>query len=63
MVTYTEFVEAGHEVFQEQGGTYGEDTAAELVELLAEFWNRNKDELIEIGKREAKRIIRRNLDV
>lgn len=63
MVTYTEFIEAGHEAYQEMGGTYQEDTAAELVQLLAEFWQRNKEELIEIGKREAKRIIKRNLDV
>lgn len=63
MVDYTEFVELGHEVYQEKGGTYDENTAAELVEILAGFWQRNKEELKTIGRREAKRIIDRNLNV
>lgn len=63
MVDYTTFIELGHEVFKEKGGTYQEDTAAELVEILAAFWQRNKEELKTIGRREAKRIIDENMDV
>lgn len=63
MVSYTEFIEAGHEVYQEKGGRYQEGTAAELVQLLAEFWQRNKEQLKAIGYREAKRVIDRNLNV
>lgn len=63
MVTYSEFISVGHEAYQELGGTYDEDTAAELVEILARFWQRNREELTTIGKREAKRIVKKNLNV
>lgn len=63
MVDYTTFIEIGHEVYKEKGGTYQENTAAELVETLAAFWSRNKDELKTIGRREAKKVIERNLSV
>jgi len=63
MVDYTTFIELGHEVYKEKGGTYQEGTAAELVEVLAGFWSRNKQELKTIGRREAKRIIQQNLNV
>ena len=63
MVDYTTFVELGHEVYQEKGGTYEEGTAAELVEILAGSWQRNKAELKTIGRREAHRTIDRNLNV
>lgn len=63
MVDYTTFIEIGNEVYKEKGGTYSEDTAAELIQVLGEFWSRNKEELKQIGRREAKRIIERNLNV
>lgn len=63
MVTYTEFIEIGHEVYKSKGGQYEEGTAADLVEVLAGFWQRNKDELKTIGRREAKRIIDKNMNV
>jgi len=63
MVDYTTFIELGHEVYKEKGGTYQEGTAADLVQTLAAFWSRNKEELKTIGRREAKRVIERNLSV
>lgn len=62
MVEYTEWIELGHEVYKAKGGTYGSDTAAELVEELAAFWERNKEELLVIGRREARRILERQLE-
>lgn len=63
MVEYTEWIELGHDVYQAKGGTYGEGTAADLVEILAEFWSRNREELLTIGRREARRILERELQV
>jgi hypothetical protein len=63
MVEYTEWIEIGNEVYQAKGGTYGENTAVELIEELADFWNRNREELITIGRREARRIIEDQLQV
>jgi len=63
MVDYSTWVEAVHEAYKAEGGTYTEGTAADLVQLAAEFWNRNKEELKAIGKREAVRIAREALDV
>lgn len=61
MVEYTEWIELGHEVFKQKGGTYGENTAAELVQELAAFWNRNREDLISIGRTEARNILEGNL--
>lgn len=59
MAEYTDVVEVMNEVHKEKGGTYNEDTAAEIIRLAAEFYNRNKDELEAIGRRELKRQIRK----
>lgn len=56
MVEYDTWVSVVHEAYQNQGGTYDEATAAEIVQLAAEFWQRNKDELKQIARREALRI-------
>lgn len=63
MVTYTEWVEAVNEAFVDLGGSYAEDTAAELIEEAAKFWKRNKEELKTIAYREAVRIAERNLNL
>lgn len=63
MVEYTEWIEAVHEAFQRQGGTYNEDTAAELVEIAGEFWQENKEELIELAFDAAIRVAMRQLNV
>jgi hypothetical protein len=63
MVEYNEWVKAVHEAYKAAGGTYGSDTAADLVEEAAKFWERNKDELKTIAYREAVRIARRALNV
>lgn len=59
MAEYTDVVEVMNEVHKEKGGTYQEDTAAEIIQLAAEFYNRNKEELEAIGRRELKRQIRK----
>lgn len=63
MVDYTTFIQLGHEVYKEKGGTYNQGTAVDLVETLGLFWSRNKEELKTIGRREAKRLIEENMNV
>lgn len=63
MVEYDRWVEAVHEAYQALGGSYDGDTAAELVEIAARFWNRNKEELKKIAYREAVRLAERKLNV
>lgn len=63
MVEYTEWVSLGHEVYKAKGGTYDGDTAAELVQVLARFWNRNREELISIGQNEARNILENQLQL
>lgn len=57
MAEYTDVVELMNEVHKEKGGTYGEDTAATIIQLAAEFYNRNKEEIDTITRRELKRQI------
>jgi heterodisulfide reductase subunit B len=57
MAEYTDVVEVMNEVHKEKGGTYSEDTAAEIVRLAAEFYNRNSEEINAITRRELKRQI------
>lgn len=59
MAEYTEVVEVMNEVHKEKGGTYDEDTAARIIQLAAEFYQRNKSEIESITKRELKRQIRK----
>lgn len=62
MVSYSEWVSAVHAAYKANGGTYSEGTAADIVQLAAEFWQRNKEELKTIGQREAERLARQRLD-
>lgn len=61
MVDYSEWIEAVNEAYKSLGGTYGENTAARLIEEAAAFWQRNKEELKTIAYREAVRIAEREL--
>jgi len=63
MVTYTEFVQLGHEVYKQKGGTYRDGTAADLVQTFAEYWSQNKTELKEMNRAEARQVFERNLSV
>lgn len=63
MVTYEQWVQAVNEAYKAQGGTYAEGTAAELIQLAAEFWQRNKEELEYIAYREAVQLARQSLNV
>lgn len=63
MVEYSEWVEAVHKAYQKQGGTYDGDTAARLVELAAEFWEENKEEVLELAFEAAVRLAMDKLDV
>jgi len=55
MAEYTDVVDLMNEVHKAKGGTYGDGTAVEIVQLAAEFYNRNKDEIQSITRRELKR--------
>lgn len=59
MATYTDVVDLMNEVHKEKGGTYAEGTAVEIVQLAAEFYNRNEEEINSITRRELKRQIDR----
>jgi hypothetical protein len=63
MVEYSEWIEAVHEAYKTEGGTYDEGTASQLVQIAAEFWQRNKEELKQIGYREAVRLARRSINL
>lgn len=63
MVSYEEWVQAVNEAFKALGGVYDEDTASELIQLAADFWQRNKEELKTIAYREAERLAEEVLDV
>jgi hypothetical protein len=63
MVDYSDWVKAVNEAYVQQGGVYDEDTAAELIEIAARFWQRNKSELKTIAYREAVRLAERKLNV
>jgi len=63
MVDYSNWVKAVHEAYRAEGGTYAEGTASEIVQIAAEFWNQNKDELRDLAYREAVRLARRSLEV
>lgn len=63
MVEYNEWTRAVHEAYQSLGGTYDGDTAAELIEIAAGFWERNKEELKRIAYREAVRLAENKLNV
>lgn len=63
MVTYEQWVEAVNEAYKAQGGSYVEGTAAELIQIAAEFWQRNKEELKTIAYREAVQLAQQNMDV
>lgn len=57
MASYTDVVDLMNEVHKEKGGSYGEGTAVEIVQLAAEFYNRNEEEIKTITRRELKRQI------
>jgi hypothetical protein len=59
MAEYTDVVEAINTSHKRQGGTYDEDTAATLIQLAAEFYNRNKEQIDTITKRELQNQIDR----
>jgi len=61
MVEYIVWVEIGHDVFKAKGGVYREDTAAELTQVLADYWNTYKDELQEMSRSEARQTAQANL--
>jgi len=61
MVTYSEWTEAVHTAYKEQGGQYNEGTAAELTSLAADFWNQNKEQLLELAFRSAIEVAKRAL--
>jgi hypothetical protein len=64
MVTYTEWIEIGFDVYEELGGDYpGSETAPDVMQELAGFWNRNREELITIGQREARRIAQNQMQL
>lgn len=63
MVSYDEWVQAVNEAYKALGGTYDEDTASRLIQLAADFWQRNKEELKTIAYREAERLAEEVLDV
>lgn len=64
MVDYTEWTEAVHTAYQDLGGTYDDQSVVQrLTELAAQFWNENKQELLELAFDAAVKLAKRVLDV
>lgn len=63
MVTYNQWTEAVHTAYKQMGGSYGGDTATELTSLAAEFWQENKDQLVDIDFPTAVDLAKRALNV
>jgi len=63
MVEYSVWIEVGNEVFKAKGGVYGDETATELIQVLADYWNENKDELRSMSRSQAKNVAQANLQV
>lgn len=51
MVSYTQWTEAVHEAYKAAGGTYpsGNSVVQALTRAAADFWNRNKDQLLDLA--------------
>ena len=47
MAEYTDVVAQIHAVHKDKGGTYDEDTAAEIVQLAAGYYRQNTEEVLE----------------
>lgn len=64
MVSYTEWTRIGHDVYQQLGGGYpDEQTATNVTQTLAAFWQENKSQLIGLGESEARRVARNNMSL
>jgi len=63
MVDYSQWTEAVHTAYKQMGGSYDEGTATELTSLAAEFWNENKEQILELAFEAAVRLARSALDV
>jgi hypothetical protein len=61
MVNYEQWISAVHTAYKQQGGTYQQDTASRLVQLAAEFWQQNKEELLGLAFDAAVRVAKRSL--
>jgi hypothetical protein len=46
MAEYTDVVAAINAVHKAKGGSYGEDTAVEIVELAASYYRENEQEVL-----------------
>jgi len=47
MAEYTDVVAAINQVHKDKGGDYGEDTAVEIVQLAAEYYRNETEEVLE----------------
>lgn len=64
MVSYSEWTEIGHEVYQIKGGDYPvESTATEITQTLATYWNNNTATLKAASKPEARKIAKAEMKV
>lgn len=61
MVTYNEWTTAVHTAYKERGGTYTGDTAAELTTVAAQFWQENKEQLLDLAFAAAVEVAKRAL--
>lgn len=57
MATYQDVVDLINEVHKDKGGTYTEATAVEIIQLAADFYNRNEEEIKAMTRRELRRQI------
>jgi len=55
MAEYTDVVDLMNQVHKEMGGSYDGDTAVEIVQLAAQYYNSNEQEISTMTRRDLYR--------
>lgn len=64
MVSYAQWNKAVHTAYKQQGGSYlDETTVQQVTQMAAEFWQENKEELLELAFDAAVELAMRALNV
>lgn len=63
MVSYTDWTRIGHDVYKSKGGQYGSNTATDVTETLASYWQENTDTLRSASESEARQLAERDMSV
>ena len=59
MAEFTDLVSVMNEVHKDKGGTYGENTAVEIIELAGQVYRDDKQMVLDASRQELYRIVDR----